>query len=243
MDKEETSQPSSVNQIQNVHINQPKQLKQPKHETIHQNQPQQLNQEKTHQNQPQQLNQPIRETINHDQPPFSQGTQYQHMQHNQGSWITQKIQQNQYIQPNQPQLMNFYTNMPITTNQMYPYINLQSQMQSQAKTYDNFLINTAQPQFQCMNTAINNYTNSYHRIAHQPLWTNQQNQIQAQGFQTRNEYCLNNQYANSNYYSEHQIMDNLIREAPQYTNKSKPQSKKQEIFYRQHSLDVSRLQK
>ena len=208
MDKEETSQPSSVNQIQNVHINQPKQLKQPKHETIHQNQPQQLkqpnqeithenqskqlnqetthqnqpqpikqsnqeikhqnqpqqlnqekthqnqpqqlNQEKTHQNQPQQLNQPIRETINHDQPPFSQGTQYQHMQHNQGSWITQKIQQNQYIQPNQPQLMNFYTNMPITTNQMYPYINLQSQMQSQTKTYDNFLINTAQPQFQCL---------------------------------------------------------------------------------------------
>jgi hypothetical protein len=203
LNKKETSQPL-VNEIQNVHINQPKQLKQPKQETIRQNQPQQLkqpnletmhqnqskqlNQETTHQNQPQQLNQPNRETLHHNHPPFNQGTQCQQTQRNQGSWITQKIQPNQYIQPD-----------------------------------------TTQPQLQYMNTPINNYTNVYHTIEQQPNWANQQNQIQARGFQTRNEFCFNNQYVNSNYYSEHQIMDNLIRETTQYTNKNIPQIGKQEI--------------
>jgi hypothetical protein len=103
-------------------------------------------------------------------------------------------------------------------------------MQSQAKAYPYIPTNTAQPQFQYINTPINNYMNDYHTIELQPHWTYQQNQIQAQGFQTRNEYCLGN-HANSNYYYEHQIRSNLISKEPQYVNKSIPktQSKEQEI--------------
>ena len=59
-----------------------------------------------------------------------------------------------------------------------------------------------------MPITTNRYMNGYHTVEQQPRWKYQQNQIQAQEFQKRNEYCLNKQYVNSNYYSEHQIMGN-----------------------------------